>query len=137
MKYNTTPVKMETPEEVRHAMSVTITDFVKNLGRILPNGGGDDLLGVSMIFGRMSEKVIMEHVEKYVMPYNEQINKRNLKFFKKNKKHIFKGVGEDKINEYSDFITGNKITKKNIDAIWDYFDSMVALYELHESMTDS
>ena len=122
---------MNTPQEILGSLKESIGEFIDQLGNILPDSAGDDLLLVSIFFKRAHVDRILNHVRDHIMPYEEMIEKRKLNFFQENKDNIFKGLDQDKVNKYADMFTDGTISKSYLKGIWEHFDTIVALYNLY------
>lgn len=96
----------------------------------------EDLICVEFFFQKLSDKDLMEHVIKHVLPHKEKIGKRDIDFFVKEKKNIFSGLPKEKVEYFEKRITlGEKnggIKQESIDIMFKYFDVFLTLGEFHQ-----
>jgi len=86
-----------------------------------------DIQIVYSFFNLAGTFAIMDYAVEYILPHKQQIKTKNLNFFEEQKDLIFKGLPKDKINYYSEYVKQGKITKENMNVIWQYFDTILEL----------
>lgn len=116
-------------EEAKAMVLDLITDLRDNV-RIF--GGEEetgDLSAVEFFFQRLHPERVMQHLIDKLLPHKKQIERRDQKFFLKNKV-LFAGLPDDRVDYYTNIIAkGNSISQEERDTIWAYFDSLLALAE--------
>lgn len=86
-----------------------------------------DIQIVYSFFNLAGTFTIMNYAVEYILPHKDQIKSKDLNFFEDQKDVIFKGLPKEKIKYYSDYVKKGKITKENMDVIWQYFDTILEL----------
>ena len=86
----------------------------------------NDIIFIKNYFDKMEMKSLMENFVEYLLPYQDQIHRRNKKLFLHNKK-IFGNLPHDKITKFSQLMNGEQISQENEITIWEYFRTIVGL----------
>lgn len=112
-----------------HGLKQLILDFITDLGSIFTKQDEKtDLTMVEIFYKSLHVERIMNDAIKKLLPHKEKIAARDLDFFRTNK-YIFADLPDDRIEHYRDIIVGNKISKEDIQNIWDYLDLMIIYTE--------
>lgn len=121
----------KTTEDLKSIILDFINDLRENVFTLESEKG--DLMVVEFFFKRMSPESIASHVIKHVLPHAEVIAKRDLNFFLDNKA-LFSGLPDDRVVYYSRMISEdkNRLTDEDRKTIWEYFDVMIKLMEIHK-----
>jgi hypothetical protein len=113
----------------------TVLELITDLKDSIFTGSDEqgDLLMVEFFFKKMNNTSISDHIVARVLPHKVKIEKRNIEFFITEKKHIFAGLPEDRIEYFSNLVTRTKeeggLADDDREAIWNYFDTLVILAE--------
>ncbi len=92
------------------------------------NLDSDDVVYVKFFLSTMTHEDAMRHTIAQILPWKSQIEKREDRFFYKNKE-IFGKLPENKVNYFSDLWMDSHLSKDDREEIWDFFDSFVAYAE--------
>jgi len=93
-----------------------------------------DLMLVEFFFKKMHPERIMNHIVSKVLPWKEQIKKRDQEFFLQNSS-LFQGLPEDRISHYTNTIVkGDRIDDDNRNIVWQYFDTIIQLAETYKKI---
>ena len=89
-----------------------------------------DLITVEFFYQRLHPQQIMNNVIEKMIPFSQQIQNKDLNFFKENTS-IFSSLPDSRVQYYKDQILGDRFDKENIDMLWEYLDAMVAYGEVY------
>ncbi len=108
----------------------TIIEFISDFENIIDGGNLKNDIGMANIyFHGLSDTEITQHVIQHILPKKSYISARDMNFFRQNKKTLFGDLPERSVNEFEKVLFDGSIPQENIDVIWDYFDTLVALAE--------
>ena len=97
-----------------------------------------DLLLVEFFFGKLDDSTISNYIVEHVLPYKQIIKKRNEIFFIEKRKEIFAGLPLDRVQYFSDIVSKDfekgGLNKEDKEAIWGYFDILIALAEKYKKI---
>lgn len=108
----------------------TIYDLLNDLGTIftLPHEKGD-LGSISFFYNRLHPETIRLHSIEKLLPYKNKIMTRDISYFDDNQ-YIFAGLPEKKIEYYrNEIIVNNRLSNEDMDIMWQYLDTILALTE--------
>lgn len=112
-------------------LSQTIFDLLTDLGSIFTTASEKaDLTFIEFFYKRIDKESIMQHVIAKILPFKQQIDNRNLFFFKENRYVFFSGLPEDRVSYYIDQIL--LLGSSDLQMIWEYLDTMIALAESYK-----
>ena len=89
-----------------------------------------DLITIEFFYKRLHPQQVMNNVIEKMLPLSQQIQERDLNFFKENTS-IFSALSENRVQYYKNQILGDRFDKENIDMLWEYLDAMVAYGEVY------
>lgn len=113
---------------------LTIIEFISDLrNNILtePQEQGDLLL-VEFFFKKMHPLHLMNHSVDHILPYEKQIEGKNLDFFIQEKNSIFGGLPQKRVDALADMIIEGKISGENQDVIWSYMQTLAAIAKVYK-----
>ena len=114
-------------------MHQTVFEFLNDLADIFtaPTEKGD-LTMVEFFYKRLHKEMVMRHSIEKLLPHKQKIEDRNIEFFNDNR-YIFAGLPDDRVEYYSDqIINQNRMSGDDLEMIWEYFDTMIALAESYK-----
>lgn len=126
-------MQSDTRETDIDGMRQTVFEFITDLGSIFtsPTEKGDLAL-IEFAFKRLHRERIMQQAITNLLPFKKHIQDRNLSFFDENR-YIFAGLPEDRVVYYGNQITGGqRLTNDDLEMIWAYLDTMIALAESYK-----
>jgi hypothetical protein len=97
-------------------------DFL--LTEVCPENG--DLFALKQYLKQENIETVVRGFIKFVLPYREQIFKRDNRFFIHNTK-IFGDLPEDKVVYFKKMWNENKISPEDKEAVWEYFKTLACL----------
>ena len=94
----------------------------------------NELLIAEFFFKRLHKGRVMQHVLDKIVPWKDMIYDRNLEFFLDHNT-IFEKLPSERVSYYSRKIASKEgITDEDIDTLWEYLDSMIAVAEAHKKI---
>ncbi len=121
--------------DLLNALVSNINDLLRDMKDILSEQQEkDDITVVTYWFAKLNKEEYMKHVIKKVLPFKEQIYKRDASFFYEQRTSIFMGLPQNKIDRMATLFTQDHISTENIDIIFKYFEIFVALAERYKKM---
>jgi hypothetical protein len=114
-------------------MQLTVNEFISDLRENIFTSATDrgDILLVEFFFKKMDSRTLMNHIVAHVLPYAEEIKNRNLNFFNEEKRNIFAGLPNDRVDYFASLLNNDSapgsVNAENKTIIWQYFDTMVAI----------
>ena len=123
---------MSRKEKDEKELQQTVLDLLCDLTQIFTKSEEEsDILVVTFFFKRAHPEFVMKHAATKLYPHKTQIEEKNVKFFNDNQ-YIFGALPQDRVEYYRDVIINTKrISKNNMECIWEYLDAMIALVEPH------
>lgn len=92
-----------------------------------------DLSTIIFFYKRLHPERIMNYTIQKMLPHKEEIEAKNIKYFER-KTSIFSELPEDRVTHYSKVIKeGKRVSKEDMDLVWEYLKSMVALAESYQN----
>jgi len=92
-----------------------------------------ELTFVEAYYASVDSESAIQHLISNVLPYKDQIKKRNLHFFIDKKDVIFKGLPQARIDHFANMVTKPEelggIDGETKRVVWDYFDTFLWLAE--------
>lgn len=116
-------------ETIHETIIRTTDDFLDDVARFFPNDNEDIKLVAA--FSSSLGKGITKHVAKYVLKYGKEIEGRNEIFFTQNKRQIFIGLPEDKVDKFETLILQSGHNKAKL---WEYFDIFLFVSRQYEQL---
>lgn len=108
----------------------TILGLVKDLSKgvfNLNDDEEDDMFKIKSYFEVMPSHVIASHIIREIIPHEDKIKARDDAFFRDNGM-LFAGLSDDRKAYYLNIITtSERIEEEDKSAVWDYFDTILAL----------
>lgn len=111
----------------------TVFEFIKDLKDNVFVGPIEqgELVLVEFWFKKLKSKQIADHVVKHILPHEDKIKKKDLKFFLQEKNSIFGGLPNDRVDYYTNLIVTPEaqggISEENKGYAWSYFNTLVEL----------
>ena len=122
-------------DRIAENVKTTILEFITDLKDVIFNDSAEqgDLLLVEFFFKKMTNTSVTEHIVTHVLPHKNKIKNRNIQFFIDQKKQIFGGLPEDRVNHFANLVQKPRedggLADDDKDAIWKYFDTLLLLAE--------
>lgn len=118
-------------EEIKTTLLELIADYKDNVFTDPKELG--DLLLVEFFFNKLDATSIAEKFVKNILPYKKEIEKRELKFFIRNKDTLFSNLPKEKVDYFIDKIQKPEkeggIANDHKEVTWEYIDKFVELCE--------
>jgi hypothetical protein len=96
-----------------------------------------DLSTITFFYKRLHAERIMNYTIKKLLPHKQEIETKNIKFFETNSS-IFSELPEDRFGHYKNiFLNTKRLSKDDMDTIWEYLRSMSALAESYSKSNNS
>lgn len=113
----------------------TILEFITDLKEAIftnPTEHGDLLL-VEFFFTKMTATSVTDHIVSHVLPHKAKIQKRDIQFFIDQKREIFAGLPEERVEYFANLVKKSKeeggMSSDDRNTIWSYFDMLILLAE--------
>ena len=111
----------------------TIGEFIDDLQQVFTDENErSDFVAISVFYRRLHPETLMHKIHQHIVPHKAYIEKRDSQFFKENI-YVFNQLPPEKVKYYQQAIfEKNRIAKEDIEMIWEYLDTIVALAELYK-----
>ena len=116
-------------KKIHKTIIKTTDDFLADVARFFPDDNED--IKLVAVFGSTLGKGITKHVARYVLKYGKEIEERDEIFFTKNKRQIFIGLPEDKVDRFETLILQSGHNKEKL---WEYFDIFLFVSREYEKL---
>lgn len=110
--------------EIHEMMSRTTDEFLSDIQKFFPNNNRD--IEIVKTFSQALGEKLSKHISNYVLQYRSEIEGKDAKFFRDNKKKIFMGLPDEKVDHFENLIfpknSKSETSQHNINMIWNYFE---------------
>lgn len=116
-------------------LKITILELIDDLRNHIFTRASEqtDLIIIDLFFKNMKEKDIMDHCIEHILPRKEEIEKKNIDFFIKNKNSIFNSLPQQRIDHFEKMIVTPEsqggMSNENRDTMWMYFQTISRITE--------
>lgn len=93
-----------------------------------------DLMLMDFFFSHLSSEKIFFHFEKYVLKHREYIKRKDDAFFDINRKDIFKGLPDERVNDITAAWMNGEIPREDKETIWSYFSALIEICEMMKTI---
>ena len=117
------------------SLQSSVLDLIRDLKDNVFEGQDEqgELMLVEFFFKRQNPNNTMNSMVQKVLPHKAQIQNRDLHFFLENRT-LFSGLPEDRVSYYSNMIANGKLDDEDVEVIWEYFDTFIALCEQYQKV---
>ena len=109
----------------------TISDLISDLKQVFnTKTERGELALVEFFYKKLHHQRIYDKVKDLLLPHSKYIKERDLEFFEKNT-ILFSDLPDDRVEYYKRQILSDRFDDDDINMIWEYLDTIVALSELY------
>lgn len=112
-----------------HAIRTTLLEMIADIKENIVSSPADigDMLMITYFFEKMDSKTLLDRVVNGILPYKKQIMDHDVSFFIDQREVVFKGLPKDRIEHFSQMLSGSSVSEENREVIFLYFEKLIEI----------